>query len=159
MPVRALLPLLDRLIDEAPEQAQDAVLSSTEALAMLRRAVRRDIEMLLNARRRWRSWPLEFKELTVSPLNYGIPDCTGGRFHGPGGRDALCREIEDTLRLFEKRFQSVSVTPAPAGEVETTLRLRINAVLHADPAPEPVSFEMELDPATADAVVRSRDEG
>ncbi|HVZ09632.1 type VI secretion system baseplate subunit TssE [Rhodopila sp.] len=158
VPARAQLPLLDRLIDDAPERTGDQALSAAEAMAILRRSVRRDIEALLNGRRRWRSWPAALTALALSPLNFGIPDCTAGRFHGTSGRDALCREVEDTLRLFEKRFRSVSVSLAPTGEGETTLRLRINAVLHAEPAPEPVSFDMELDPVTADAVVRQRDD-
>ncbi len=74
LPLRAQLPLLDRLIDEAPEQAQDAPISPGEAMSILRRSVRGDIEALLNSRRRWRSWQATFRELSVSPLNYGIPD-------------------------------------------------------------------------------------
>ena len=135
-------------------------ISPGEALAMLRRSVRRDIEALLNARRRWRSWPLDLAELNVSPLNYGIPDCTGGRFHGTNEREMLRREIEDTIRRFEPRFRSVRVTLASNDEKkEATLRLRIDALLHAEPAPEPISFDTVLDPTTADAVVRTRDDG
>ncbi|MGH7084641.1 MAG: hypothetical protein ACREFN_06580, partial [Acetobacteraceae bacterium] len=51
--LRAQLPLLERLIDTAPEQASDPSLSAAEAMAVLRRAVRRDLEALLNARRRF----------------------------------------------------------------------------------------------------------
>ena len=158
IPPRAQMPLLDRLIDEAPEQAQDLAVSPGEVLAMLRRSVRRDMEALLNARRRWKSWPSNLGELAVSPLNYGIPDCTGGRFHGTGEREVLRREIEDTIRRFEPRFRSVRVTFATEGEKkEATLRLRIDAILHAEPAPEPISFDTTLDPTTADAVVRTRE--
>ena len=67
-------------------------------MSILRRSVRGDIEALLNSRRRWRSWQAAFRELSVSPLNYGIPDCTGARFHDTNERDALRREIEDTLQ-------------------------------------------------------------
>ena len=159
VPARAQLPLLDRLIDEAPEQAQDAPLSPGEALGALRRSVRRDIEALLNARRRWRSWPPALTELAVSPLNYGIPDCTGGTYHGPGEREALRREIEDTIRRFEPRFRSVRVTLVTSeNKLEPTMRLRIEAMLHAEPAPEPVTFDTVVDPVTADVVVRARDE-
>ena len=56
LPLRAQLPLLDRLIDEAPEQLHDAPISTGEAMSILRRSVRGDIEALLNSRRRWRSW-------------------------------------------------------------------------------------------------------
>jgi type VI secretion system protein ImpF len=160
LPLRAQLPLLDRLIDEAPEKAHDAAISPSEAMAILRRSVRGDIEALLNSRRRWRSWQATFTEISVSPLNYGIPDCTGGRFHGTGERDALRREIEDTIRRFEPRFRSVRVRLTSQDEVkEATLRLRIEAVLHAEPAPEPISFDTVVDPATADVLVRTSDDG
>ena len=104
-PLRAQLPLLDRLIDEAPERSHDEAISPAEAMAILRRSVRNDMEALLNSRRRWRSWPASLRTLSRSPLNYGIPDCTGGRFHGSSERELLRREIEDTIRRFEPRFQ------------------------------------------------------
>lgn len=160
LPLRAQLPLLDRLIDEAPEQALDAPISPGEALSILRRSVRRDIEMLLNSRRRWRSWQAAFREIPVSPLNYGIPDCTGGRFHGASEREVLRREIEDTIRRFEPRFRSVRVgLTSQDDRKEVTLRLRIEALLHAEPAPEPISFDTTVDPATSDVVVHTRDDG
>jgi type VI secretion system protein ImpF len=34
------------------------------------------------------------------------------------------------------------------------LRLRIDAVMHADPAPEAVTFDTLVDPTTDDVVVR-----
>jgi type VI secretion system protein ImpF len=68
----AQLSLLDRLIDEEPDKLRDPPLSSTESIAALRRSVRRDLEALLNTRRRWRSWPETYTELGVSPLGYGI---------------------------------------------------------------------------------------
>jgi type VI secretion system protein ImpF len=160
LPSPPQLPLLDRLIDDAAEPGRNGSLSAAEALAMLRRSVRRDIEALLNARRRWRSWPPALTQLALSPLNYGIPDCTGGRFHATGEREALRREIEDTIRRFEPRFRSVRVTLITNEEIhEPTLRLRIDALLHAEPAPEPISFDTVMDPATADVVVRTRDSG
>ena len=58
-------------------------------------------------------------------------------------------EIEETIRRFEPRFLSVRVTLIDAEDrLETTLRLRIEAVLHAEPAPEPVTFDTLVDPAT-----------
>lgn len=155
---RAQLPLLDRLIDDAPDRMQEAAPSAAEALAALRRSVRRDIEALLNARRRWRSWPTRYVELATSPLNFGIPDCTAGTFHDAQERETLRGEIEDTIRRFEPRFRSVQVTLiANENKLEATLRLRIDAMLLADPAPEPIAFDTIVDPITADAVVRAVD--
>lgn len=155
---RALLPLLDRLIDEAPERAHDAPTGAGEAMEQLRRAVRRDLEMLLNARRRWRSWAAEWRELSRSSLAFGIPDCTAGMFHDKRRREDLRQEIETTLRRFEPRFLSVRVrlleSPNP---LDTTLRLQIEAMLCADPAPEPIAFATVFDATTVEVAVRETD--
>ncbi|MGE3647832.1 MAG: hypothetical protein AB7G10_05815, partial [Reyranellaceae bacterium] len=51
---RALLSLLDRLIDEDPENQVELPPTPTEALDRLREGVRRDVEALLNTRERCR---------------------------------------------------------------------------------------------------------
>ena len=57
--------LLDRLIDDEPDKIAETGLSPAESIAALRRNVRRDLEALLNTRRRWRSWPESYSELSV----------------------------------------------------------------------------------------------
>jgi type VI secretion system protein ImpF len=146
-PARAQLPLLDRLIDDAPDRADAAPLSGAEAIAALRRSVRRDLEALLNARRRWRSWPAHLTELRTSPLGYGLPDFTAGAFDEAATRERFRAEVEDTIRRFEPRLAELSVHLADAGAART-LHLRIEAALHADPAPEPVAFETIVDPVS-----------
>jgi type VI secretion system protein ImpF len=156
---RAKLPLLDRLIDDAPDSERDPPLSSAEAMAVLRRGVRRDLEALLNARRRWRAWPSGYSELNVSPLAFGIPDFTLGGITDARDRERLCAEIEATIRRFEPRFASVRVTlNEKADALDANLRLRIEGLLHAEPAPEPIAFDTLIDPGTATALVRSRDD-
>jgi type VI secretion system protein ImpF len=155
--LRAQLPLLDRLIDTAPEEPLDSPLSSAEALAALRRAVRRDLEALLNARRRFRSVPARFSALKTSPLSFGIPDYTAGTFADPRQRERLRRDIEETIRRFEPRFETVQVMLlTPKESTDTTLRLRIEALLHAEPAPEPVAFDTEIETATSEVLLRER---
>jgi type VI secretion system protein ImpF len=157
-PKRAQLPLLDRLIDEAPEKQVDAPVTANDAMEALRRSVRRDLEMLLNSRRRWRSWPVELRELDLSVLSYGIPDCTAGTFHDKRQREVLRAEVEDTLRRFEPRFARVRVALVETkNSLDSTLRLQIEALLHADPAPEAISFETVVDATTADVMVRGGD--
>ena len=151
--VRIQLPLLDRLIDTAPDQQRDPPASAHDTMQALRAAVRRDLEALLNARRRWRSWPASLKELTVSPIGYGMPDFNGGAFNDLRQREALRLEIEETIRQFEPRFLSVSVTLIQSDLLlDPTLRLRVNAVMHAEPAPEQVSYETVVD-ATHDQII------
>ena len=155
---RAQLPLLDRLIDDSPDQERDAPMSTGEAMEALRGSVRRDLEALLNARRRWRSWPPELTELAASPLGFGIPDFTAGAMNEPGRREAFRAEVEATVRRFEPRMISVKVSLIEgASKLEATLRLRIDGLLHADPAPEPVAFDTTVDSTTADVFVATAD--
>ncbi len=151
-------PLLDRLIDLAPDQKRDPAASSSDSLIAVRNAVRRDLEALLNARRRWRSWPDSLSELAVSPVGFGIPDFSAGAFNDPGQREELRLEIEDTIRRFEPRFTSVRVILGQAESLtESGLRLRIDAILHAEPAPEPVTFDTFFDPSIDEVIVVARD--
>jgi type VI secretion system protein ImpF len=125
------------------------------ALDMLRNAVRRDLEAVLNARRRRRPLPPQFEELRASPLGYGIPDATSGAYAVPERRLALAREVEATIRRFEPRLMAVQVTLIEEPEnLGRALRLKVEGALRADPVPEPVSFETLLEPVTRDVTVR-----
>ena len=151
------MPLLDRLFDEAPERAHDRPLDSGETMEALRRSVRRDLEMLLNARRRWRTPAPSFRELAVSPIAFGIPDCAAARFGDKRERERLRSEIELTLRRFEPRFAQVHVSLIdPSDSLDGTLHLHIDALLHAEPAPEPVAYDTIVE-TTAALTVRALD--
>lgn len=152
---RAQLPLLDRLIDDAPEVERDTPISAAEAIAILRRSVRRDIEALLNAKRRWRSWDEEYDELALSPVGYGISDFSAGAFNEPAQRDRLRAQIENMIRRFEPRLAQVRVVLIDSDNtLEATLRLRIEALLRCEPAPEPIAFDTLVDAATAEVQVK-----
>jgi type VI secretion system protein ImpF len=91
-------------------------------------------------------------------LAYGIPDCTAGTFHDKRAREVLRAEVEDTLRRFEPRFARVRVLLVESKTtLDSTLRLQIDALLHADPAPEAITFETVVDATTADVMVRGSD--
>jgi type VI secretion system protein ImpF len=154
--VRAKLPLLDRLLDDAPEHLVDAPMTADEAIRILRRSVRRDLEALLNARRRWRSWPTHCKELTVSPVGYGIPDFTSGTVYDTRSREWLRAEIEAAIRAFEPRFSGVQVTVQEnKDKLAPTLRLQIEAMLHVEPAPEPIAFDTTVETTSSAVIVRA----
>jgi len=154
--VRVQLPLLERLIDDAPDRERDPPMAAAEAMQYLRQSVRRELEALLNARRRWKSPRRELSELPTSPIGYGIPDFAAGVFNNQGERDRLRLEIEATIRRFEPRFLSVRVHLIDDDQrLDASLRLRIEAVLHADPAPEQVTFDTIVD--TVNDNVRIRD--
>jgi type VI secretion system protein ImpF len=152
---RVQLPLLERLIDEDPDRERDAPISSAETMQRLRTSVRTELEALLNARRRWRSPPPELSELPASPVGYGIPDFAAGVFNNEGERDRLRLEIETSIRRFEPRFLSVRVSLTDNEQrPDASLRLRIDAVLRAEPVPEQVTFDTIVDTVTDNVRVR-----
>ena len=69
-------------------------------------------------------------------------------------REVLRKEIERCIRQFEPRLVQVAVIMVkPKDELDTTLHFRIEALLHADPAPEPISFDTVVNAATTDIEV------
>ena len=157
---RLQLSILDRLIDDAPEDAQDRPLSRGQALRSLRESVRRDLENLLNSRQRCRSWPAEFGELDTSLLNYGIPDFTGSDFALNQRHEGFRHIIETMLKRYEPRFRRVRVVLLNDDEgVDRTMRLRIEALMQVEPAPEPIVFDSQIDPATGNFRLTDRPDG
>ena len=144
-----LLPsILDRLLDSDPGARRDAPKSRGQHLAEMRRAVRRDLEALLNTRQRCISSPSDLKELDSSLVSYGITDFASLGLATDGERVAFCRDLEDVIRRSEPRFVSVSVTLLRnQDEVDRTMRFRIEALMYADPAPEAIVFDSFVDPA------------
>jgi type VI secretion system protein ImpF len=112
--------------------------------------VRRDLENLLNTRWRCVAWPPNLEELDLSLVNYGIPDFTGANMATATNREELRKIIQQVLEKFEPRFKSVRVELVQPGErADRQLNFRIDAVLYAEPAPEPVVFDSQLEPASA----------
>lgn len=154
---RVRMPLLDRLMDDRPDRLEEEPLKLSEATDKLRAAVRRDLEALLNARRRRWPLPATAPELALSPLGYGIPDATAGSYALPERREALALEVERMIRRFEPRLLSVKVTLRDSGqELDRTLRLRVDAVLRAEPMPEPISFETLIEAVSHEVRVADR---
>jgi type VI secretion system protein ImpF len=149
-----VLSLLDRLIDEHPDVARDPGKSRGQHLRELRDSVRRDLENLLNTRQRCRSWPEGCDELSLSTVNYGIPDLTGADLASAERREEFRATIEEVIRRFEPRFVRVRVSMLDNAEpTDRTLRFRIEALIYADPAPEPLVFDSYLDPASRGVAV------
>lgn len=127
------------------------------SLAELRVAVRNDLEALLNSRPRCIGWPADLTELDVSSINYGIPDFASFDIASGTEREAFRAEVERIIQKFEPRFRSVSVTLLDNAEGdERTLRMRIEAVINIDPAPEPLIFDSSVEPTTQAVQVAAR---
>lgn len=157
-PRRAQLPLLDRLIDGDPAEPADRPLSSAAAMNALRSSVGHDLEELLNTRRRWRSWDPNYGELERSLVGFGLPDFAAGAFNDPRRREELRQLVEASIRRFEPRITSLRVTLIEAADdVSATLRMRIEALLTADPVPEPITFDTLVDLDTKNVTVATRE--
>ena len=153
---RIRLPLLDRLLDADPDAPRTPPPSHSDAVEALRAAVRRDLEALLNARRRRLPPPDYCEELAISPIGYGVPDPTSGSFTDDYRRRALASEVETAIQRFEPRLMNVRVmlTDLDPDLFDRTLRVRIEALLCTDPVPEAITFETLVRPTTLDVAVR-----
>jgi type VI secretion system protein ImpF len=147
--------VLDRLIDYEPESKVEPPKSRGQLLRDLKQNIRRDLENLLNTRQRCKSWPENLSELEASLVNYGVPDLTGAALGSAEEREEFRRVFETVVRLFEPRFARVSVQMlGAAAPIDRTLRFRIDAMLHAEPAPEPVVFDSALQLVTGNVEVK-----
>ena len=135
-------PLLDRLIDLDPMSGGDTRPSRGAAVRLLKNALRRDLEWLLNTRRTPVDLPPGFSELRKSVFNYGLPDLTAVSLHSQADEGRLLDMLEKTIAMFEPRLARVKVVSRePFRAQERTLHFHIEAFLLVDPAPEAVSFD------------------
>lgn len=147
--------VLDRLIDYEPTMTREPPKSRGQLLRDLKQCIRRDLENVLNTRRRCKSWPENLNELDLSLVNYGVPDLTNSALGTAEGREEFCRTFEEVVRKFEPRFARVNVEMLGAtNPLDRTLRFRIDALVYAEPAPEPVAFDSSLQPATGNVEIR-----
>ena len=146
--LRAQLSVLDRLIDDRPDDTRERPWTPAQTMTKLREAVRRDLEALLNTRERCRGWPDILEEIEESVVGYGLPDFSVLSLQGRW-RENLRRRVLETIRRFEPRLSQIDVRFEDQGEgLERAARFRIEALMHADPAPEPVAFNTQIDGAT-----------
>jgi len=140
--ITVTLSVLDRLIDREPKAQTEAPLSRSQSVRILKAAVQRDLEWLLNTRRIFQEPDESLKEINRSLYIYGLPDFSQYTMASLADQAKLLKQILNTIKMFEPRLGSVRIVP-----VETTdsgiqqFHLRIEAMLLMDPAPEPVSFD------------------
>ncbi len=125
------------------------------SVTILREALRRDLEALLNARRHMVSWPTEYDELECSLVNYGLDDFTNETRGSDGFREEFIEAVEKLLRRFEPRLGrfEVSVLSEP-DSLDRTLRFRITGVVTLDDERQELHFDSHADPVRGFFVVR-----
>jgi type VI secretion system protein ImpF len=147
--------VLDRLLDDEPELSREAPRSRNQILRDLKQSVRRDLEDLLNTRRRCGVIPPGLDGLEQSLAAYGLPEVTGVRFGSEEGRERFRELLETIIVRWEPRFKTVKVVLLDGPEqFDRAVRFRVDALLLADPAPEPVVFDSRVEPATGGFEVR-----
>lgn len=148
-PQRLRSSVLDRLIDLQPDKQIENEKSRHQLMSEIRESVRRDLERLLNTRFRCISPPEGCDELEDSLINYGLPDLNVINFLNSAGTSQFCHLVEEHIKRFEPRFKSVRVVIKEGNDkLDRTLRFRIEALMHADPAPEEIVFDSALEPST-----------
>jgi type VI secretion system protein ImpF len=149
------LSVLDRLIDADPRNSSEAPATRAQSVRMLRDAVRRDLEWLLNTRQVAFPPPEGLRELNRSVYVYGLPDFTGYGLSSAAAEARLTRQLQSALKFFEPRLAKVKVVPVePLASKTRAFRFRIEALLMMDPAPEHISFDTVLQLTTNQYEVR-----
>lgn len=152
--VRVTNSVLDRLLDFEPEMSREAAASRSKSLRDMKQSVRRDLEWLLNTRQIAGGLPPDLKETNNSVAAYGLPDFTHLSIDSGADQKFIKREVEEAIRRFEQRLESVVVSIEPARSLERILRFRIDAQLKIDPAPEPITFDTVLQLGSGEYTVR-----
>ena len=104
---------LDRLIDLEPDNRLENPLSRSQSVRLLKNAVRRDLEWLLNSRRIADPPDEGLKELNRSAYVYGLPDLSALTMASSADRNRLVRQILATINLFEPRL--IECSPGAGG--------------------------------------------
>jgi type VI secretion system protein ImpF len=139
------LSVLDRLIDSEPRNSHEVPLTRAQSVRLLKEAVRRDLEWLLNTRLIAVPPDPRLREVNRSVYVYGLPDFTAYSLLNPADRNKLLRELHLAIKNFDPRLARVRIIPVDISGVNTrTLRFRIEALLLMDPAPEHISFDTIL---------------
>lgn len=139
--------ILDRLINERPDQEKENEKQRHQLINEIKDGVRRDLEQLLNTRYRAISPPQHCHELEKSLVNYGLPDLNTFNFVNGSSREQFCLIVEEHIKNFEPRFKSVTVCiPDDSSLMGDCLNFRIEAIMYADPAPEEIVFNSSLEP-------------
>jgi type VI secretion system protein ImpF len=148
--------LLDRLLDDEPDVSVELPKQRAQKLRELKQSVMRDLEYLLNTRVSLRFYPDDFKNIETSVLNFGIPDFSGVAMGSRKQQEILRERVESAVVRFETRFKEVHVELVidPDNSLQRSIRFRIDGILHAEPAPEPVVFDSILSPVAGEFVVR-----
>lgn len=142
--IRVTPSVLDRLLDYEPEVTREPPASRPKSLRLLKAALRRDLEWLLNTREVNRYLPAELAEVQKSVAAFGLPDFSNASARNPSDLIGLRKQLESAIARFEPRLEDVTVSLEPVSETDRAIKFHIDAQLRVDPAPEPITFDSVL---------------
>lgn len=163
---------LRRLLAQQHHRLELETRSIVVSPAVLREAVRRDIEALFNTER-FESSPLvadhemeqideslpdldDFPEVRRSVVNFGVPSFSG-RSARDFDHDLLAAEIQNILATFEPRLKKDATTvEVTLNEKGTGLTIEIDAVLIMTPSPERLKLRTNINLDNGAAVTELR---
>jgi len=122
--------LLDRLLDDEPQQRAEPVARVLYSLAEYKARIVRDLETLMNTRQLLLAKHLQAYPLLLgSLLEYGMPDFTSSALLDPLERRLLQNQLERTITLGDRRFRHVRVQLLTRELGQKLLAFRVDAVL------------------------------
>lgn len=145
--------VLDRLVDTEPHLSREAVQRRLFDSEQIRASVARDLENLLNTRRRITVPPPGFEELNRSLHVYGLPDFSSENPRSPLFQRRLLQTIEQTIDRFEPRLRNVAVRLDTSSQRDRVFSFRISGVLVVEPLSEPVVFDSYYDAKRGNYVI------
>jgi type VI secretion system protein ImpF len=148
------VPLLDRLLDDNPEEKRESDRARHLLIHQLKESVRRDLEDLFNTRQCCIAPPESLEHIQHALHNYGLPDAATLNLSSQKARTDFCRTVEETIRRYEPRIKSAKVhTQSSFDPEDPSIRFRVEATLHALTADEVIVFDSALNPVTRSVTV------
>jgi len=141
--------LLERLADPTPIESHEMQPLRLMTVEELKESVAKDLESLLNCRCAPASDVLDsFPEALQSIYTYGMHDFVGCSLANPGDRNHICRSLERTIAIHERRLKEVRISLSFDNDTVNRLKFTINALLVVHPSAESVYFDALLQPST-----------
>jgi type VI secretion system protein ImpF len=148
--------LLDRLTDHNPTAKRETADQQALTMQQLRQAVLRDLAWLLNATNlvTVEEDLSERPMIAASTLNFGIPGFAG-MIESSGRVTALEKELAAAIKRFEPRIrpESLRVRARGSDESSTSLVFEIEGELWAQPVPQQLFVQTQIEVETRLAVV------
>ncbi|HEY3454188.1 MAG TPA: type VI secretion system baseplate subunit TssE [Bryobacteraceae bacterium] len=140
------LSILDRLTDDEPGVRTEAPITREKSVRMMRAAVQRDLEALLNTIRIAETVPETYTELRDSLWLYGLPDINSISLQNQQDEERLLRGLERAIQQFEPRLSRVRVTSYDRIlKSRQIVEFHVEAMLMIEPAPERIAFDTILE--------------